>query len=64
VKGRVERLSTLSRGALVFHPLSVWWGLKASADGKSLTSPTSGHALRQIFAYEAPSAVLDMDEMR
>jgi uncharacterized protein len=78
-KGLVERLLTLGRRVLVLDPLSVWWGLKASADGKSPgfpiavfggpkadipISPTSGRALGQLFAGAPISAVLDMGEMR
>jgi uncharacterized protein len=78
-KGLVERLLTLGRRVLVLDPLSVWWGLKASADGKSPGYPiavfggpkadipitsTSGHALGQLFAGAPISAVLDMGEMR
>jgi DNA-binding transcriptional regulator YiaG len=78
-KGLVERLLTMGRRVLVLDPLSVWWGLKASADGKSPGFPiavfggpkadipitsTSGHALGQLFTGEPISAVLDMGEMR
>jgi hypothetical protein len=34
-KGLVERLLQMGRRVIVLDPLSVWWGLKASADGKS-----------------------------
>src|SRR6202140_4899710 len=34
-KGLVERLLAMGRRVIVLDPLSVWWGLKASADGKS-----------------------------
>src|SRR5271163_719488 len=76
-KGLVERLLTLGRRVLVLDPLSVWWGLKASADGKSpgypiavfggpkadiSIAPTSGHALGQLLAGAGISAVLDMGE--
>ena len=78
-KGLVERLLTMGRRVLVLDPLSVWWGLKASADGKSPGFPiavfggpkadihitsTSGHALGQLLTGEPISAVLDMGEMR
>jgi hypothetical protein len=78
-KGLVERLLTMGRRVLVLDPLSVWWGLKASADGKSPGYPiavfggpkadipitsTSGHALGQLLAGAGISAVLDMGEMR
>src|ERR1700691_3002574 len=78
-KGLVERLLTMGRRVIVLDPLSVWWGLKASADGKSPGFPiavfgepkadipitsTPGHALGQLFTGEPISAVLDMGEMR
>jgi hypothetical protein len=34
-KGIVERLLQMQRRVLVLDPLSVWWGLKSGADGKS-----------------------------
>src|SRR6266851_6495144 len=64
-KGLVERLLTMRRRVLVLDPLSVWWGLRASADGKSPGLPiavlggpkadipitsTSGRALGELFA--------------
>jgi DNA helicase HerA-like ATPase len=67
-KGLVERLLTMGRRVLVLDPLSVWWGLKASADGKSPDypiavfggskadipiAPTSGHALSELLASAA-----------
>jgi uncharacterized protein len=78
-KGLVERLLQMGRRVVVLDPLSVWWGLKASADGKSPGYPiavfggpkadipiaaTSGHALGQLIAGTAISAVIDMGEMR
>jgi hypothetical protein len=66
------------RRVLVLNPLSVWWGLKESADGKSPGFPiavfggpkadipitsTSGHTLGELFTGEPISAVLDMGEM-
>jgi hypothetical protein len=78
-KGIVERLLGLGRRVLVLDPLSVWWGLKASADGKSPGYPIavfggpkadipisggSGHALGQLLSSTSISAVLDLGEMR
>jgi hypothetical protein len=34
-KGLVERLLQMQRRVLVLDPLSVWWGLKSGADGRS-----------------------------
>jgi ribosome-binding protein aMBF1 (putative translation factor) len=78
-KGIVERLLHLGRRVIVLDPLSVWWGLKASADGKSPGYPIaifggpkadipisggSGHALGQLLSSTSISAVLDLGEMR
>jgi uncharacterized protein len=78
-KGIVERLLHMHRRVLVLDPLSVWWGLKASADGKSPGYPIpvfggpkadipitgeSGHALGQLLTSTPISAVLDMGQMR
>jgi hypothetical protein len=78
-KGIVERLLCLGRRVLVLDPLSIWWGLKASADGKSPGYPVvifggpkadipitsmSGHALGQLLAGSSISAVLDLGELR
>ena len=78
-KGLVERLLQLGRRVLVLDPLSVWWGLKASADGKSPGYPIavfggpkgdvaisdgSGRALAELIASTGISAVLDMGDMR
>src|SRR5215218_2793435 len=38
-KGLVERLLHMQRRVLVLDPLSVWWGLKSGADGKSTGFP-------------------------
>jgi DNA helicase HerA-like ATPase len=38
-KRLVERLLELQRRVVVLDPLSVWWGLKASADGKTAGFP-------------------------
>jgi len=40
-KGIVEWLLHLGRRVIVLDPLSVWWGLKASADGKSPGYPVA-----------------------
>ena len=78
-KGIVERLLHLGRRVIVLDPLSVWWGLKASADGKSPGYPIavfggpkadisitggSGHALGRLLSGASISAVLDLGEMR
>ncbi len=78
-KGLVERLLQMHRRVLVLDPLSVWWGLKASADGKSPGFPIavfggpkadipitgeSGHALGQLLTDTKISAVVDMGLMR
>jgi hypothetical protein len=57
----------------------VWWGLKASADGKSPGYPIavfggpkadipitggSGHALSRLLSSASISAVIDLGEMR
>jgi uncharacterized protein len=78
-KGIVERLLQMRRRVLVLDPLSVWWGLKASADGKSPGFPIpvfggphgdipitgeSGHALGQLLTGTPISAVLDLGQMR
>ncbi len=69
----------MGRRVLVLDPLSVWWGLKASADGKSPGYPIpvfggpkadiaitgeSGHILGQLLTDTQISAVLDMGLMR
>jgi hypothetical protein len=78
-KGIVDRLLHLGRRVIVLDPLSVWWGLKASADGKSPRYPIavfggpkgdipitggSGQALGQLLSRTSISAVLDLGEMR
>ena len=77
-KGIVERLLHLGRRVIVLDPLSVWWGLKTSADGKSPGYPIavfggpkadipitggSGLALGQLLSSASISAVLDLGEM-
>jgi ribosome-binding protein aMBF1 (putative translation factor) len=78
-KGIVERLLHMHRRVIVLDPLSVWWGLKASADGKSPGYPIpvfggphgdipisgeAGHALGKLLTTTPISAVLDLGEMR
>jgi ribosome-binding protein aMBF1 (putative translation factor) len=78
-KGIVERLLDMGRRVVVLDPLSVWWGLKASADAKSPGYPIpvfggphadipitgeSGHALGQLLTGTPISAVLDLGQMR
>ena len=78
-KGIVERLLDMGRRVLVLDPLSVWWGLKASADGKApgYSIPVfggpkgdieitgeSGHAIGKLLAVTPISAVLDLGHMR
>jgi uncharacterized protein len=78
-KGIVERLLQMRRRVVVLDPLSVWWGLKASADGKSPGYPIpifggphadipitgeGGHALGKLLTTTPISAVLDLGEMR
>ncbi len=78
-KGLVERLLDMGRRVLVLDPLSVWWGLKASADGKSPGYPIpvfggpkadiaitgeSGRAIGQLLTATSISAVIDMGLMR
>jgi ribosome-binding protein aMBF1 (putative translation factor) len=78
-KGIVERLLGLGRRVLVLDPLSIWWGLKASADGKSPGYPVvvfggpkadipirigSGFALGQVVTDSSISAVVDLGEFR
>lgn len=78
-KGIVERLLELGRRVVVLDPLSVWWGLKASADGKSagFALPVFGgpHAdiplhegagkiIGELIVTSGTSAVLDLGMMR
>ena len=78
-KGIVERLLELGRRVVVLDPLSVWWGLKASADGKSagFAIPVFGgpHAdiplhegagkiIGELIVTSGTSAVLDLGMMR
>src|SRR5271167_3959301 len=78
-KGLVERLLSMGRRVVVLDPLSVWWGLKAAADGKGPGYPiavfggpqgdlplsdTSGAVLGELIVSSGISAVLDMGAMR
>jgi DNA helicase HerA-like ATPase len=78
-KGLVEQLLQMHRRVVVLDPLSVWWGLKSSADGKSPGYPIpvfsgphgdipitgeSGPALGQLLTGTHISAVLDLGQMR
>src|SRR6202008_3091742 len=45
-KGFVERLLHIQRRVLVLDPLSVWWGLKSGAAGKSPGFPIVGEVDR------------------
>lgn len=77
-KGIVEILLRMKRRVLVLDPLSVWWGLKSSADGESAGFPVAvfggphgdmpltaemGRPLARIIATENLPAVLDMGMM-
>jgi ribosome-binding protein aMBF1 (putative translation factor) len=78
-KGLVERLLRMQRRVLVLDPLSVWWGLKSGADGKSPGFPIpifggphadiplhdgAGHVIGELIVSSGISAVLDMGQMR
>lgn len=78
-KGLVERLLELRRRVLVLDPLSVWWGLKASADGKSAgyaipvfggphadvpLHEGAGKIIGELIVTSGTSAVLDLGQMR
>jgi uncharacterized protein len=77
-KGLVERLLQMQRRVLVLDPLSVWWGLKAAADGKSPGFPipvfggphadiplhdAAGPIIGELIVASGISAVLDMGQM-
>lgn len=78
-KGLVERLLQMNRRVLVLDPLSVWWGLKSGADGKSPGFPiavfggphgdiplhdAAGAIIGELITGSGISAVLDMGQMR
>jgi uncharacterized protein len=78
-KGLVERLLQMHRRVLVLDPLSVWWGLKASADGKSEGFPipvfggphadvplhdAAGRTIGELVVSMGISAVVDLGQMR
>ncbi len=78
-KGLVERLLQMQRRVLVLDPLSVWWGLKSGADGKSPGFPIAvfggphadiplhdgaGRIIGELITANGISAVLDMGQMR
>ena len=78
-KGLVERLLQMQRRVLVLDPLSVWWGLKSGADGKSPGFPiavfggphadiplhdAAGAIIGELITSSGISAVLDMGQMR
>ena len=78
-KGLVECLLRLHRRVLVLDPLSVWWGLKSGADGKSpgFSIPVFGgpHAdidlhegagtvIGELIVSSGTSAILDIGRMR
>ena len=78
-KGLVERLLEMQRRVLVLDPLSVWWGLKSGADGKSpgfgipvFGGPhadiplhdAAGPIIGELITSAGTSAVLDMGQMR
>ena len=78
-KGIVERLLQMQRRVLVLDPLSVWWGLKSGADGKSPGFPipvfggpqadiplhdAAGSTIAELIVSTGISAVLDMGQMR
>jgi DNA helicase HerA-like ATPase len=78
-KGIVERLLDLRRRVLILDPLSTWWGLRLSADGKREgysvvvfggphadipVSDKSGAALARALVAEPINAVVDLGLMR
>ena len=78
-KGIVERLLHLQRRVVVLDPLSVWWGLKASADGRSAgfaipvfggphadipLHDAAGRNIGELIVSSGISAVLDLGQMR
>lgn len=78
-QGLVERLLSMQRRVLVLDPLSVWWGLKSGADGRSPGFPVpvfdgrhgdiplndaAGPIIGELIASSGISAVLDLGQMR
>src|SRR6516162_458793 len=78
-KGIVERLLQMQRRVVVLDPLSVWWGLKSGADGKSPGFPipvfggphadiplhdAAGPIISELIVSSGISAILDMGQMR
>lgn len=77
-KGIVERLLDLGRRVVVIDPLSVWWGLKSSADGERPGYPIAvfggphgdmplteemGRPLARIIAWENLPTIIDVGQM-
>jgi ribosome-binding protein aMBF1 (putative translation factor) len=78
-KGIVERLLELERRVVVLDPLSVWWGLKASSNGKAagFAIPVfggphadiplhegAGRIIGELIVKSGTSAVIDLGLMR
>jgi hypothetical protein len=55
-KGLVEGLLQMGRRVIVLDPLSVWWGLKASANGRSPGFP--------IVVFGGPKADIPIRRMK
>ena len=77
-KGMVESLLTAKRRVCIVDPLGVWWGLRASADGKRAgfsvvvfggphadvpISELSGEPLALVLAQHNMPAIVDLSEM-
>lgn len=77
-KGIVERLLDMERRVVILDPLSTWWGLRTSADGKGAGYPVAvfggphgdmplndkmGTALAQTLATTNLPSVIDLGEM-
>lgn len=75
----MERLLEMQRRVLILDPLSTWWGLRSSADGKGPGFPIAvfggpqgdmpltekmGRPLAKIIAQNNLPCVVDMGEMR
>jgi len=78
-KGIVERLLDSKRRVVVLDPLSTWWGLKTTANGKSDAYPVAvfggphgdipindgmGKALGKIISHDNVPCVIDLGQMR